>query len=157
MRKFSTNNESLSILQKITILLSLILLIISFTQPAFYINRPENSGAWSDSFFLFFLGWMSLFGGNLLATIIWLANPLYVLSIILTLKGKQIGFYLSLLSTIVALSFTQVQSIMTSESGKYSKIVSLELGYKFWLISFTIMTLGTGINWYLIKSKNANH
>ena len=132
--------------------MSVILLLISFTQPAFYIDSPENPSGWSDSKFLFFLGWMSFLGGYILGTIIWLSNPIYLFSMFLIMNKKD-GFYWSLLSTILALIFSQLNSIMTSESGTYTKISSLETGYKFWLASFVVLTIGTGINHYLLNKK----
>lgn len=155
MTKIAAALKSLSRLQKITILLSLIVLIVSLTQPAFYIDREENPAAWADSCLLFFLGWILPLGGALAPFLIWCANPIYIYSIVLTIKGKTTGFYLSALATSVALSFSQFDSIITSESGGQSAITSLELGYKLWLASFIIMTLGTGINLYLSSQKGS--
>ena len=144
--------KSLSRVGQITIVLSLTILIVSLTQPAFYLDRDENPAAWADSWLLFFLGWTFPLGGAIIPFLIWCANPIYILSIILTLKGKKIGFYLSLLASIIAFSFSQLETIIASESGKESTIKSLELGYKLWLTSILVLCLGTGLN-LLLKSK----
>jgi hypothetical protein len=34
------------------------------------------------------MGWMSLLGGAILPFVIWLANPLYIISIIFAIKKK---------------------------------------------------------------------
>lgn len=136
---------------QITIILSLIILIVSLTQPAFYIDWDEDPAAWADSWLLFFFGWTFPLGGALVPFLIWCANPIYFLSIVLTLKRKKIGFYLSLIAAIVAFSFSQLDTIIASESGRESPIKSLELGYKLWLTSMVVLCIGTGINLIIMK------
>jgi hypothetical protein len=155
MIKFFSEIKSLTSLQKGTILLSLVVLTISFFLPAFYINDSKDPSAWADSWLLFFLGWMGFFGGNFLTTFFWLANPIYLIAIVLTIKGNANAVYFSFLATSIAFGFSQISAIMTSESGKYSSISSFELGYRFWVISFMILTIGFGVNNYLqIKNRN---
>jgi len=152
--KIINSFKSLSLIEKITICLSLIILIASLTQPAFYIDWDENPAAWADSWLLFFFGWTFPLGGALVPFLIWCANPIYIGSLIQTLKGKKIGFYLSLLATLIAFTFSQLDTIIASESGRECPIKSLELGYKLWLTSFAIMSIGTGINLNLKSRKN---
>lgn len=102
---------------KIIIALSLMLFVMSLTQPAFYIDRKEDPNAYSDSLVLFLLGWMSLLGGAIVPFILWLANPLYIVSILLILRKKIGALCTTWSSTILALIFWQLKSIMTSESG----------------------------------------
>jgi hypothetical protein len=148
--------KSLSLVGQITIFLSLLTLIISLTQPAFYIDWEEDPAAWADSWLLFFFGWTFPLGGALIPFLIWTANPIYIMSIIQTIKGKITGFYLSIIATLIAFSFSQFDTIMASESGRESPIKSLELGYKFWLASFVIMSIGTGVNFYLTSKQTNN-
>ena len=143
--------------QIIVSVISIAILICSFTQPAFYIDRQGSQDAWSNSLFLFFLGWLFLLGGGLIPTLIWLANPIYFLSLALSLKGKKIGIYLSLVSVILAIIFSLLESIITSESGAHSKIVSLELGYKLWLTSFLVLAFGTIICKYFNDDSNSQN
>ncbi|MNK64903.1 hypothetical protein D3C87_841880 [compost metagenome] len=140
--------NALSRFGQVSIILSLVILTISITQPAFYIESKEDPEAWADSWLLFLFGWTFPLGGAFVPFLIWLANPIYIISIIFTLKGKKIGFYLSFLASLIAISFIKFDSIITSESGRESPIKSLELGYKLWLTSLVIMSIGTGINLY---------
>jgi hypothetical protein len=151
MIKFKSVISGLSPFLKLIIVLSLICLVISFFLPAFYIDRQDRD-AWADGKMLFFLGWMSVLGGNGFASLVWLANPLYIASIVLTIKGKKAGLFLALLSSLVAASFSFVGTIITDEAGHYSKITSLEPGYILWLTSILILTIGTGLNLYFKKS-----
>ena len=78
------------------------------------------------------------------------------MSIEKTVNGKIEGFYWSFIATIIAFSFSQFDTIIASESGRESPIKSLELGYKLWLASFVIMSIGTGVNLYLKSKQSSN-
>lgn len=153
MKKLRLNFLELSILGKTTILLSFSTLLFSLFFPAFYIDRPENPEAWSNSLLLFLFGWIFPLGGAFVPFLFWLANPIYIIAIIFIIRKNVKGFYLSCISTTIAIIFSLQDSIMASESGNNSKITSLELGYKLWLTSFLILTIGTALNIYGKKSK----
>lgn len=129
--------------QKFTIIISLIILCVSLTQPAFYIDREENPAAWAESWMLFFFGWMFPFGGGITGFLFWCANPIYFFSILQTIRNKKSGILLSVLASLIAFSFSLVDEIIASSSGSFSKITSLELGYKLWLASIITMMIGT--------------
>ena len=131
--------------QHVVIFTSCALFVLSVFQPAFYIGRKDYD-AYADGKFLVFLGWMSFLGGNFLAFMIWLANPLFAIAVFLIIKRESLGFYLSIAACLIALSFSLLDSTMTSESGSYSKITSLENGYKLWALSMLVLACGTGIN-----------
>lgn len=150
--KFIDSFKALSKIGQFTIYLSLFTLILSLTQPAFYIDSEEPA-AWADSWFLFFFGWTFPLGGALVPFLIWCANPIYIFSLIFIIKGNKTGFYLSLLAALIAFSFSLFDKITASESGSETPIKSLELGYKLWLTSFVIMCFGTGLNLYLKSGK----
>jgi hypothetical protein len=141
-------------LQKGVITLSCAIFVLSLFQPAFYIGRKDYD-AYADGKFLVLMGWMSFLGGNFIATLIWLANPLFIAAIIFLLKRKLLGLYLSIFAAIIALSFSLLDSTMTSESGSYSKITSLENGYKLWAFSMIVLASGTGINLLISKSNKS--
>jgi hypothetical protein len=141
-------------LQKGVIALSCAIFILSLFQPAFYIGRKDYD-AYADGKFLVLMGRMSFLGGNFIATLIWLANPLFIAAIILLLNRKISGLYLSIFAAIIALSFSLLDSTMTSESGSYSKITSLENGYKLWAFSMIVLASGTGINLLISKSNKS--
>lgn len=142
---------STSLLVKVTLVLSLISFITSLTQPAFYIDRADPD-AWADSLGLLLLGWMSLLGGGLIPFIIWMANPMYVFSIVYALKRKSDAIAFAASATVLALIFSQLDTIITSESGAHSAITERALGFKLWFLSFVILTLGLFVN-YLIQRR----
>ena len=154
--KLINSLKALSGVEQTTFFFSLLVLATSLTQPAFYINRADNPAAWVDSLYLFFFGWTFPLGGAIIPFLIWCANPIYLISIFNTLNKKInrkiVGFILSIIATIIAFSFSQLKTIITSEAGGKSSIKSLELGYKLWLFSFVIMSIGLGINLYLVFS-----
>jgi hypothetical protein len=152
MKKSKADLKNLTLVQRGTILLSVLLFILSLSQPAFYIDRTDYD-AWANSAGLLLLGWMSVLGGSLVASVIWLANPLYVIAIILNVKGRTKGLYFSILASIIAFSFSRLDEILTSESGSYSKITALKAGYKLWLASMLVLTIGTAIG--LLTRKKA--
>jgi len=129
------------------------MLIISLAQPAFYIDHQENPAAWAESWMLFFLGWTFVFGGGITGFLFWCANPIYIIGMILIIRNKKSGFWFSLIATLISFSFSLIDEIVASSSGSLSKITSLELGYKLWLSSFIILTIGTGLNEILLNVK----
>ncbi len=142
MKKFYAQFRQLSWLTKACICISLCLLIFSLSQDAFYIDRQENPKAYSDSSILFFLGWMSFLGGGLIPFIIWLANPLYFITIIYTVQQQKLALLLSITPIILASVFMMLPSILTSESGATSEITGRGLGFYLWFSAFIVLFLG---------------
>jgi len=121
--------------------------------PPFYIDKPGNPEAWADSSFIFFCGPLFPLGGAFVPFLFWLANPIYLFAILFTIRRNIKGLYLSSISTALAIIFSQLDSIMTSESGHSSHITSLELGFKLWLTSFLILLIGNLITFYINAKK----
>jgi len=117
--------------KRIFVAVAICLFLASFTQPAFYIDMPEKD-AWSDSFGLFFLGWMSLFAGDL-TFIIWLANPFFIIAVILFLKNKKKAPLFGLLAVACAAIFLLRHTIIVSEAPRYARITVRKAGYWLWL------------------------
>ncbi|WP_346085101.1 hypothetical protein [Sphingobacterium ginsenosidimutans] len=146
LKKFNNRFNFLSSIEKGAILLSIILLIASLTMPAVFVDRggeyPEEIG----SLVMFLMGWLSPLAGAIVLFLFWCANPIYLFSICTILnRNKKAGFYLSLVPCLIALAFTQMDTIMTSESGSESTITALAPGYFLWLSSFLVLTIGIGI------------
>jgi len=135
-------------------LTGMLLLALSLTKPAFILEGREAAGIGTAPWVLFFLGWAGLFTGNFMVTLVWMANPVCILSVLyscLGKKGKALIF--SLLSLILALGFIFVNSIMAGESGIVpAGIVALRAGYYLWLASFGAVILGATIPY--LKDKN---
>ena len=142
MKKIYSQFKQLSWLTKACICISLCLLVFSLSQNAFYIDRQEDPKAYADSSILFFLGWMSFLGGSLIPFIIWLANPLYILTIIYTVQQQKLALLLSLTPIILAIVFMMLPTILTSESGSTSEITGIGLGFYLWFSAFIVLFFG---------------
>lgn len=156
MKKYYSLFQQLSMVTKVSIFISLCLLIFSLTQDAFFIDEPEGPKAYADSSFLFFLGWMSFLGGGLVPFIIWLANPIYFLAIIFTIRHDKNALLLSIIPIILASVFMMLPSILTSESGSTSAITSRGLGFYLWFSAFLVLFSGVFIE-QKNKQKNENN
>lgn len=122
------------------ITVSFIVYIISLTQDALSANFSENKTLLGIE--ALFAGGLVILGGGLLEWLIWLANPLYFLSILFLFKSDKRAKICSLLATILALSFMTWNEILVSESGHTEKINALGLGYWLWVLSLIILTIG---------------
>ena len=129
---------------------TLYILCLFFTP--FYVANKE-ADVYSNSLFMVLLGWMSILGGGLIPTIIWLANPLYLFGGFLILNKEKLGVLLVALSVILALYFTTLDSIMDGESGKTTAITKLGAGFYLWFSSFISMFFG-GI--LMLRNENLN-
>ena len=119
---------------------TLYILCLFFTP--FYVANKE-ADVYSNSLFMVLLGWMSILGGGLIPTIIWLANPLYLFGGFLILNKEKVGVVLVGLSIILALYFTTLDSIMDGESGKTTAITKLGVGFYLWIASFIILFIAS--------------
>lgn len=146
LKKINNRFNFLSSVEKGAILLSIILFIVSLAMPAFFVERPRTEPEEMDSLTIVLTGWMYPLGGAIVPFLFWCANPIYLFTICTLLnRNKKAGFYISLMPCLIALGFTQMDKIMTSESGSESIITSLGAGYFLWLSSFLILTIGFGI------------
>ena len=125
----------------LTIILSLSIFFISLNKNAVIIDYQGIKTVPSLNYF--FMGSIALFGGGIPEEIIWLANPLSLITIFLLLMNKKSSFKLSLSALILAISFSSWKELLGAESGTLAKIISLELGYYLWVLSIFILTVGT--------------
>ena len=138
-KKFKLDDNYL----KITFSLSVLLFALSLSQTAFYIDRPKENEF--SSVIVFAVGWMVFLAGNFFETLIWLANPLYLMTIILSGFSHRIFPIISAIFAIVlALLFLKVDGIATDESGSGTiyKITKLGPGYWLWLSAIAIAFFG---------------
>ena len=135
-------------LYKITIYISVIFFIISLTQKSFEtIVGPKSRGVMD-----FLVGWMGVIMLHPPA-LVWLANPILILSWVVNKRHKKVSFIFSVASLIIMLSFLLFDKIMVNESGALSKITSIKLGYWLWVSSAFIMVLGNAFLFYKKKKK----
>ncbi|MDN3676622.1 hypothetical protein QWY90_04780 [Flavobacterium paronense] len=135
----------------LTIILSLLIFFISLNKNAVTIDYQGIKTVPSLDYF--FMGSIAFLGGGLLEEIIWLANPLSLISIFLLLMNKRSSYKLSLSALILAVSFSSWNELLGAESGASAKIISLELGYYLWVLSILILTIGTYIYFKLQKDE----
>ena len=150
-----------------TISISLFLLIYALTQECFCTNSCGSSAI------VFFMGWAGILmdlgaffsdiadilqskgGGNISpigASFSWLANPLILLTYFALISEHKTALYLSVASTLFALSFLFFDKILDNEAGHYNEIKSYQLGYWLWLGSSVVNLIGSTI---LIKLNKA--
>ena len=137
-------SKKFTVFQLCAVILSLVLMAIALTKPSFNLEgQPVDDG--SKTWLLFFLGWAGLFVGNVTPTLIWLANPLYILCLIFIYHGRKLyAVIFGFIAFFAALSFFMLDTIMVGESGMVSaKIISLEAGYYLWISSLGISALST--------------
>ena len=136
--------------QKLFLLLSIGVFIISLTQKSYCTSREVCS--YFSGFLDLIFGWFGVFMLHI-PTFPWLANPLLLVSWIFFRKKPKASFILSGMAFILMLSFLLVDEIITNEAGTKSKVVSYELGYWLWIFSSFIMLIGNYINWKKNKHK----
>ncbi|OQP49793.1 hypothetical protein A4H97_28300 [Niastella yeongjuensis] len=121
--------------QRILLISSLAIYMLSFVLPAFtmldYDGKKSIAG-----FEAFLTGGLVILGGGLLEWIIWVANPLFMLSIFLRLRGDRRAIVPGIASVLLALSFLFWKDILAAENGRTAVIASRNAGYFLWLISF---------------------
>ncbi len=120
-------------LKKGTILISLILLLSSFTQNAFYVG---SKGV--HSLFAFLFGFFVVMGTG----ISWLANPLLISSWLLVYKNTRYSQYLSIFAVLLSLSFLLLTKVVTNEGGYPNTISSYGAGYWLWFSSCIVNCIG---------------
>ena len=120
----------------VALIISVLLFVMSLTQPAFYIDRSDPDG-WSNSFGLLFIGWFGALSGSG-AAMSWLANPFIIISWFVLFKRTRLALVLSFLATLFSLLFLFFHTVISGEDGAYSVISARKAGYWLWLSSITI-------------------
>ncbi|MEJ8590366.1 hypothetical protein JSO54_03845 [Riemerella anatipestifer] len=90
---------------------------------------------------LFFFGLLSFLGGGILEFLIWTANPIAFCSLLFSKKNPKIGIILSIISFVIAISFTKWNEILVSESGQNGKIISLDVAFWIWITTIFLLII----------------
>jgi hypothetical protein len=129
-----TDNK-LTLVHKFLLGVSLTLLIASFTQTAFIgidgtKDSPEFYGLQC-----FLVGWAGFLTFGWQTTVIWLANPLYFISILLFISRSAYSSITSSLAILLALAFIWFDY----RNPRFE--ISIETGYYYWISSIIVLTL----------------
>ena len=89
---------------------------------------------------VFLLGWLGVFFGG--AALTWLANPLIILSWIMTKRNSKHALTVSALASLICLSFLLFDKVIDNEAGHYNEIISYQSGYWLWACSALTMAFG---------------
>jgi hypothetical protein len=142
-------------LRIIIIILCLIVFAISLPQLALKIN-DYNGPVDMHSYELFLVGGIAFLGGGIIETIIWLANPLSLIAIIIFFKSDEICKVFSIASLMVALIYTFWKKVLVAENGRMGDIEKLCSGYWLWITSIMILNIGIFYYFWLYK-KHKKH
>ena len=127
-----------STLVKITLGVSIGLMLLALTQDSYCIAE-----GCMHSMIAFIFGLFGMFiGGN--ETLAWFANPLLI-SAWLFIKHRKASLLLSLLSTLIAVSFLMFDKVVINEAGHSSIITRYVAGYWLWIGSHAVVVLGNAL------------
>jgi hypothetical protein len=135
--------------KKIVLLLSIGLFIASLTQQAYCTSNLCRGGF--DALFSGFFGFLSGDG----AAVVWIANPILILSWIFFKRRPKLMLALSLAATLISLSFLLFKTVLDNEAGHLNPITQRSLGYWLWVLSSASMFVGNLI-FHLIDRNKPN-
>jgi hypothetical protein len=129
-----------------------IIYLSSLTMECYLVDGIPSIG--SFGLIAFLLGWLNF---NLIG-LIWLANPLFLLSLFLFFSSKKTKYALifSLIASILAISFTQIDEIIKTEGGNTGKITEYLTGYWLWVSAIFLMLISSILDKILNKKTMHN-
>ena len=136
-------------LVKMTLGISISLMLLALTQEAYCTARGcvYSLHVLAFGFFGIFIGADEAFG--------WFANPLLFLAWAF-IKNRKVTLMLSLLSTLLALSFLMFDEVVVTEAGHKSAVIKYALGYWLWIGSHSIMLFGNVLIVFKIRADIEN-
>ncbi|MFS4483382.1 hypothetical protein ACKGJY_10215 [Hyunsoonleella sp. 2307UL5-6] len=119
-------------IKKLKTTLTIIICILylgALLQECYLVDGHSSIG--SFGVFALLLGWMQFDT----VALVWLANPLFVVSLLLFVFSKKLnlGLILSGIASILAIYFLNVTEVLRDESGYVGKITGYLLGYWMWV------------------------
>lgn len=133
-----------------TLIVSMVLFVLSLTQPAFHTAANQNND--NQSLMLILMGWLGTLTGG--ACLCWFANPLLFLSWRYLFKKPGTAVFTSFAAAIFSSLFLFFDTIMVNEAGTYSIITEHKAGYWLWLSSILFFLTGTIVIYSLIQKSN---
>jgi hypothetical protein len=148
-------NKNLSTTKKYIVLISLFLFIASLTQTAITYHDYDGQKT-HDGGSLFLVGGIVILGGGLMEWFVWLANPLYLVALILLFRSKKLSRIFSVAAMLLATYFTTFKEILAAEDGRMATIEALNIGYWLWMLSMAILTIGA-FYYFMQAAKNTEN
>ena len=136
-----TKNFKLNFIKIVLVVIVLSVFGVSLTYDAIVVQKLEEIIV-QPSLNFFLIGSTAILGGGVLEWIIWLANPISFISIVLFLyndKYLKRALQLNCIALLLSGSFYFWKEILVSESGATGKIISFENGYYLWVASILIL------------------
>lgn len=130
------------------IILSISLFIFSLFRNCYLVDNKETVGS---------IGLIALLFGIFNASqsfVVWFANPIYFISIILFYKDKKTSRATSFLSVFLGLSFLILNKVLINEGGTVGQVEEYLSGYWFWIASFIVLFFGSVVNFLDKENKN---
>lgn len=131
--------------KSVVLVISIGLFTSSLFQECYLVNGKTSIG--SFGLIAFLLGWMSWSA----TFIVWLSNPLYLLSCFYIFKNEKIALRLAVLAMLFSLSFTFIDYTYINEAGTKGKVDGYLMGYFLWLSSIILQFLNCSLS-YLNKT-----
>lgn len=142
------------LIKKVTYL-SIIFFIISLLNNAILYIDDMGIIHKTSSWMCLSFGWMSIFAGGTLETIVWSANIFYLISVVIILISKtqkeQLITILSTISLFLSLSYIFQSIHYEGDNGRFL-IVKRDIGYWLWILSIVLIPLGVSIQRLFGKS-----
>ena len=124
-----TKNFKLNFIKIVLVVIVLSVFGVSLTYDAIVVQKLEEIIV-QPSLNFFLIGSTAILGGGVLEWIIWLANPISLISIVLFLyndKYLKRALQLNCIALLLSGSFYFWKEILVSESGATGKIISFEI------------------------------
>lgn len=138
-----TKNFKPNFIKIVLVLIVLSVFGVSLAYDAIVVQKLEEIII-QPSVNFFLIGSTAILGGGVLEWIIWLANPICLISIVIFLyNDKQLkrALQLNFIALILSGSFYFWEEILVSESGATGEIISFENGYYLWVASVFILLI----------------
>lgn len=130
-----------------------LMFLSSLTMECYLVDGAASIG--SFGLIAFLLGWLNFDQIGL----VWLANPLFALSLFLFFFSRKLNLalILSLTASVLSISFLQIDEIIMHEGGAYGRITGYLLGYWLWTTSIILMSVALILNKILNKKTVKNN
>jgi hypothetical protein len=128
-------------INKLIVLISLLLYTASLMLPAFSFDK-HGEVATVPGYIVVFSGAMAFAGGAMAEWLIWLANPLFLLGIIMFSNQRPKSLRFAVAAALLAWSFLLMKEVVVSEGGVWGIIYKRHAGYWLWAGGLSFFALG---------------